>query len=220
MLLPIQYEKFSDAANMGLIGEACLTGLQSSYTEVVHGAAEKSPKQALHEDMAYACAESNEEKTDIDVFMDARHCWQKIPFMDIVCLGDRTHKAIRVVTISKEEEPISLKHKLHGVQKIYEYLDNQQCPVDIHAHDSGTSSVQLSLMSVCRVWHTVGSGHSPQRERRGQRHEDHTGPRRREGRNWYPQVADKAASVKTAVYYQVKKCKGKKQSSSETGSPT
>ena len=36
-----------------------------------------------------------------------------------------------------------------------------------------------------------------------------TTPKKMEGKTWHPQLTDKAASVKTAVYYQMKYCQGR-----------
>lgn len=57
-MLPIQYEKFCDAANIGVLGESYLNGLQPSYAGVVHAMAEKSQEQAMHEEIAYSHVES------------------------------------------------------------------------------------------------------------------------------------------------------------------
>ena len=51
-MLPVQYEKSCDAANMGVLGETYLSGLQSSYADVVHEAAEDSQKQALPKEIS------------------------------------------------------------------------------------------------------------------------------------------------------------------------
>ena len=71
---------------------------------------------------------------------DARHCWRRnAQFSDIVCKGDLSHKVLGVETISKDEDPCSQCHELAGVDKIYKYLDENDCPVLIYAHDNNSS---------------------------------------------------------------------------------
>ena len=137
-MLPIQYEKFCEAANIGVIGEKSLAALQKEYKDVVQNLAIQSTNEALQEEMAATVL--LQDKQSIDVIMDARHCWRaNARFTDVVCIGDITHKVLRVETVSKQEEPCSQRHELLGVKKIYNYLDNVACPVDIHCHDSSSS---------------------------------------------------------------------------------
>ena len=77
----------------------------------------------MFEELAYNYVETDMEKTGIDVIMDARHCWREnAMFTKVICLGDKTHKAIRVETVSKKQEAVSQKHELVGFKQIYRYL--------------------------------------------------------------------------------------------------
>ena len=142
--------------------------------------------------------------------MDAWHSWRKNAiFTDVVSLGDRTHKVIHVDTISKVEEPVS--------QSINYVVCNKQ--MNILTKSSVQSSYMLmTVPQQCLKYVTVDcaeSGtkmaldawHSGKGTARGMK-KITTGPKKLEGKTWHPQLTDKSASVKTAVYYQMKNCEG------------
>ena len=76
----------------------------------------------------------------INILTDARHSWRKnAKFSDVVCLGSRTHKVLKLETISKEDDFCSQRHELIGVKRIYQYFDSQSIAVKTHAHDNNSS---------------------------------------------------------------------------------
>ena len=64
-------------------------------------------------------AQKEDDLTGITILTDARHCWRKnAKFSDVVCIGNATHKVLKISTITKENDPSSQRHELIGVKKI------------------------------------------------------------------------------------------------------
>ncbi|CAC5407178.1 unnamed protein product [Mytilus coruscus] len=98
-MLPNQYSRFCQASNIGTIGETTMNSIFQKYAPVVSQLVKESYETALLEEIA-----SYEELQEgIDIVTDARHYFTKKNSMytDKICLGARTHKVLRVETISK-----------------------------------------------------------------------------------------------------------------------
>ena len=106
-MLPNQLEKFCTEGGVGLLGVKYLDHLQSTYSKVVEGLAAKSTEEAMHGEIA--SEEANESCAEgINILTHARHCWRKnAKSSDVVCLGQRTHKVLRVETVTKSVEKSS-----------------------------------------------------------------------------------------------------------------
>ena len=135
-MLPVQYRKFCEAANLGMLGDKSIAEMQKTYGEVVEKLVVTSQDDALLEEMAATSLKCEGVAEGIDILTDARHCWRKnARFSDIVCIGDKTHKVLKVETVSKEDERCSQKHELLGVKRVYKYLEDKDCNVVTHSHD-------------------------------------------------------------------------------------
>ena len=219
-ILPVQYERFCNAATVGVLGEKYLGEVQSIYGDIVKKLAEESQHDALLHEIGQTVLSSLSDNTDddestcdggLDILTDARHCWRKnARFSDVVCLGDRTHKVLRVETISKNDDPCSQRHELLGVQRIYNYLDSVDCTVRTHAHDNNASVTkyireeQPGTESSKDTWHaTKGIARDAKKIT--------AGPASQEGKTWHGELSDKAASIKTHSYWAMKNCEGNAQ---------
>ena len=86
------------------------------------------------------------------------------------------------------------------------YLNEKCCPVNNHTHDDNavvSKLVQLRGDTTDNkdTWHLTKN---IARELR----KITCGPRRLEGKQWHPELSDKAASIKTHLYWSMKNCKG------------
>lgn len=210
-MLPIQYNKLCQEAHLGCLGEEYLENIlkddTTSYLAVAQSLSLESTVDALQEEIAWEemCGGAQD---GINIVTDARHCWRKnARFSDVVCLGQKTNKVIRVETISKKDDTCSQRHELVGVKRIYDYLDKQQCPVKTHAHDNNASVAKYireersPTESSKDTWHaTKGIARDAKKIS--------SGPRSQENKTWHPQLSDKAASIKTHIYYTMKNCNG------------
>ena len=204
-ILPEHYEKFCTAAGIGFLGDAYLATIQPDYCELVNELAGKSEEQALRLEIAMSVG--SELNGGIGIMTDARHCWRRnAQFSDIVCIGDLSHKVLRVETISKDEDPCSQRHELAGVDKIYKYLDENDCPVLIHAHDNNSSVTKYvrergDTENANDTWHLTKGIAKGAKKIAG-------GSKKTHGIDWHWELKDKAASIKTHIFWCMKNCQG------------
>lgn len=75
-----------------------------------------------------------------ELITDARHGWRKNAAQsDIVALGNVTHKAVAVETVTRTDERISQRHELVGVKNMYKTFDSENIQIRIHGHDRNSS---------------------------------------------------------------------------------
>ena len=178
-----------------------MNSFEETYRQAVHEVAEESQKDALYLEIA-----STEDIDDgIDIMTDARHCWRSnAKFSDVVCLGEKTHKVLKIETVSKSEDPCSGRHEMVGTKKIYKYLDDECVPVRIHAHDNNSSVVKFIREERQPTRNGNDTWHATKNAVKNMRKNMTKG----EGRaKWYKdQISDKVASIKTHLYYSIKTC--------------
>lgn len=201
-ILPNQYHRVCEGAKFGKLSETSFEKISESYVTVVDHLARASEEHAIQEEIASG------ELDGIDILTDARHCWRKnAKFSDVVCLGNITHKVLRLETISKYDDPCTQRHELIGVERIYNHLDTQGCPVKVHCHDSNASVSKFiktnrnPTVSTLDTWHATKN--ISKRMAKITR-----GPKKQSGISWHPELADKAASIKTHVYHSMKNSNG------------
>ncbi|VDI76549.1 Hypothetical predicted protein [Mytilus galloprovincialis] len=205
-ILPNQYSRFCQASNIGTIGETTLNSIFQKYAPVVSQLVKESYETALLEEIA-----SYEELQEgIDIVTDARHGTRKNSmYTDVVCLGARTHKVLRVETISKVDCTSAQKHELIGTERIYEYFknlrDEYEVKIRVHCHDRNTSVNKFIRINGIDTESTNDTWHATKNIAK----EIKTicsGPRYKEGQTWHPELSDKAASIKTHLYWAMKNC--------------
>ncbi|CAC5408268.1 unnamed protein product [Mytilus coruscus] len=135
-ILPNKYSRFCQASKISSIGETTLNSIFQKYSPVVSRLVNESYDTVLLEETAF-CEELQE---GIDSITDARHGTRKNSiYTDVVCLGSRTHKVLRVETISKVDCTIAQKHELIGTERIYDYFKNlkyeYEVKLRVHCHD-------------------------------------------------------------------------------------
>ena len=210
-MLPNQYHKFCNTSEIGNLNEKYLSELQKTYSLVVKQEHDKSIALAMQEEIAFTAASVDEPEDVLDgigIITDARHCWRKnAKFSDVVCLGNCTHKVLRTETIGRDDDPCSQRHELAGIRRIYDYLDDNDCPVKIHAHDNNSSVIKFvreersPTINANDTWHLTKSLAKQARKIT-------TGPASTMGKTWHEKLSDKAAAIKTHVFHSMKNCDG------------
>ncbi|CAC5406120.1 unnamed protein product [Mytilus coruscus] len=194
------------ASNIGTIGETTLNSIFQKYAPEVSQLVKESYETALLEETA-----SYEELQEgIDIVTDARHGTRKNSmYTDVVCLGARTHKVLRVETISEVDCTSAQKHELIGTERIYEYFknlrDEYEVKIRVHCHDRNTSVNKFIRINRIDTESTNDTWHATKNIAK----EIKTicsGPRYKEGQTWHPELSDKAASIKTHLYWAMKNC--------------
>jgi hypothetical protein len=73
---------------------------------------------------------------NIHVITDAWHGWRKnAQDTSVVTIGERSHKVLNCVHVTKVDDPVSQRHEIIGTRKIYDDLENRDISVNIHTHD-------------------------------------------------------------------------------------
>ena len=180
--------------------------MMHSYTLAVENVAVTSKIKALQDEIAMTAAllQDDEQLTGINIVTDARHCWRKnAKFSDVVCLGNATNKCIRVSTVTKNDDPSSQRHELVGVRRIYDYLDLNDCPVNVHAHDNNNQITKFvreersPTQNAIDTWHmTKGIAKAAKKFTCGFKSTRRT--------VWHEELSDKAAAIKTHTFYSMK----------------
>lgn len=208
-ILPNQLQKMCSEAKIGQIGEKYLDSLMHAghYIDTVTELKQQSFEDSVLEEIAAEEFYSESGEDGINILSDARHCWRKnARFSDVVCIGQRTHKVLFAATISKEDDFITQRHELIGVKRIYEYFDNQAVQVKNHAHDNNASvtnyvkTYRWPTENAKDTWHaTKGISRDIKKITSGAAY--------KEGKEWFKDLADKSASIRTHLYWCMKNCK-------------
>ena len=215
-ILPGQYIKICNEARIGEMGQkylnTLLTGNQtfSGYNCVVKNLSKESTDNAIREETLLTEMENEDPNVPkgLSIYTDARHCWRKnAKFSDIVAMGQRTHKILRVETVSKQDEICSQKHELLGTKRIYQYFDEQNVQIEKHEHDNNASVTKFvrderhPTINSRDTWHATKGLVAKIRKIT-------TGPRNLEGLKWHSELSDKAAAMKTYIFWSMKYCGG------------
>lgn len=210
-ILPNQYLRLCETSDIGVMGSSYLDQLVSDidtgYYTTVKNMATESMSDALLQEIA-AQEWVDPVRGGINILTDARHCWRKnAKFSDVVCLGNLTHQVLQVETVTKDDDKVSQRHELLGIKKIYTNFDSQDVPIITHAHDNNASVTKFvreerePTENAKDTWHVTKTITKEARKVT-------TGSLANEGKLWHPELSDKAASIRTHIYYSMKNCHG------------
>ncbi|XP_070190600.1 uncharacterized protein [Littorina saxatilis] len=198
-----QYQRIVEAAGIGKLGDDYVSNVFSVYKDCVARQVSDSTYDALLEELVLY------EDGGISILTDARHGTRKNSrYSDIVCLGAQSHKVLHVSVVSRTDEPCAQKHELIGTKRVYDYLDGQEdgsVHIRVHCHDRNATvnkwvrDNRPDTTSTNDTWHAAKNVAKEVRT-------VCTGPRYQEGKTWHPELSDKAASIKTHMYWSMKNC--------------
>ena len=67
-------------------------------------------------------------KLDLMKMTDARHGWRKnAKDSSVVAIGEKTHKVLQCVHITKQDDIVPQKNEAKGTEKIYQYFTEKMC---------------------------------------------------------------------------------------------
>ena len=208
-LLPSQFERFSSC--MGFTSfDATVKLIESDYRKSVDEEAKVSCEVAIIEEINSAF----EREGVIDIMTDARHGHRKnAKDTNVVCIGQSTHKVLKDIHVTKDEDPCTQRHELLGTKKVYEYFDSNlpfiSGPVNVHAHaHDRNSSVnkfirdeRIEVINQNDTWH---AGKSVEKAI----NKIARGPKKLHGKTWHEEITDQVLSVRTHVQYAIRRCGG------------
>lgn len=210
-ILPNQFNRLSSAAGIGCLGESYINEVFSKYSNVVGEMTEEACDLAIKSEI-----QSNAGEEFIDILTDARHGTRKNSYhTDVVCIGANTHRVLKTVHVTKKDSQSSQKHELIGTQKLYDYFDryiykDKSIQVRLHCHDKNASVNKFIKTERSGTTSTNDTWHGTKNLTK-QVKTVCSGPKYKEGSTWHQELSDKAASIKTHVYWAMKNCDGNEE---------
>ena len=206
-----QYERFCDGSMFGKCPETSFNNLHDLYCDITEELTKDSITEArqMEEVLTIQEAEENDvEYGGINILTDARHSTRRnAKQSDIIALGNKTHRVVGAITVTKDDDSVSQRHELYGVKKLYESFEDYGLAINIHGHDRN-ASVNKYLQKVRpNVENANDTWHAAKGVTKMLKSVTH-GPMKHHGITWHEELKDKAASIKTHVYYAMKTCHG------------
>jgi len=207
-LLPNQVERISQVLGFSKISVETATNCEEKYQDIVHKEKEYSCEDALMSEIG----SSFDDDGEIGIMTDARHGWRRnAKDTNVICIGQKTHKVIKDIYVTKSDDPVTQRHEMLGTKKLYEYFDSNiesiGGPVLIksHAHDrnlSVNSFVKKERNGTCNQNDTWHAAKSVEKEISAVS----KGPKSKHGITWHEELSDKVQSVRTHVQYSIRNC--------------
>lgn len=218
-MLPVHYTRLCSESRIGCIDKKVRNSMSKRHAVIIGNECMASIENAILEETAMY--EDLEETVDmegedgaivtlnrhpgIDIMTDARHGWRKnAKDSSVVAVGEKTHKVLQCIHVTKKDDPVTQRHETFGTKKIYDNL-LQYSDINIHVHDRN-----LSVNNVCKeygfqnqndTWHAVKSLKSSLKT-------ICTGPKYKHGKTWHEQLYDKLEPVATHVHWAIRNCQG------------
>ena len=208
-LLPSQYERFVEAANMGSLSFHKRNLFSQDFEKCINLEYNKCIESARFEEMAFSSIESDTQQP-ITILTDARHGWRKNTHdSSVVAIGEITHKVLACEHITKNDNPIPQKHELIGCKRIAESLDKDDIEVGVWVHDCNTTidKYVTQLQDVTNqneTWHGI-------KNLKKEISKVVSGAKTNEGKTWHRQLCDKVLPIATHAQYSMRNCGGDAQ---------
>lgn len=206
-----QYERFCDGAMLGKCPETLFINTHDMYCDATEVLTKESITEARQEEEISSIQEAEEngiEYGGINIITDARHSTRRnAKQSDIIALGNKTHRVVGAVTVTKDDDSISQCHELYGVKKLYKDFEDYGLTINIHGHDRNASVNKYLRTSRPNVENANDTWHAAKGVAKQLKTVTH-GPMKQHGITWHEELKDKAASIKTHVFYAMKTCNG------------
>ena len=112
-MLPSHYSKFCNAAGIGILLVEKRDTFFKMYKKFVQEEYEDSCNTAILEEVGLY-----EILDGIDIITNARHGWIKnAQDTSVVAIGEKSHKVINCVHVTKADDHVSQRHEKIGTQK-------------------------------------------------------------------------------------------------------
>ena len=199
-MLPVHYTRFSKASGFGVISKSKRKTFLQSYGDSLQTVYNNSLEESLHLEIG-----SYDELDGIDIMTDARHGWRKnAKDSSVLALGEKTHKVLQCIHVTKADDIVSQRHELKGTQKIYENFDSKDVTIKVHTHDRNLSINKLAKSRPMTTnqndcWHGVKSLKKALKV-------VSSGPKYKEGKTWFDQLYDKAEPIATHIHWAMRNC--------------
>ena len=204
-MLPVHYTRFANASGTGVISKTQRKKFSQEYSGSLLSVYDNSLQESLHLEIG-----SYEDLDGIDIMTDARHGWRRnAKDSSIVAIGNKSHKVLQCVHITKADDMVSQRHELKGTERIYEHFESKDVTVKVHTHDRNMSVNKLVKSRAMTTnqndcWHGVKSLKKAMQA-------VSSGPKYKEGRSWFKQLSDKVEPVATHFHWVIRNCQNDTQ---------
>ena len=209
-MLPCHYMRFVTSAGIGLIGSPKRRQFLNDFQNFIHEEYHSSIEVGLLQEIAsYEINEDNPELWQgIDIMTDARHGWRKnAKDSSVVAIGDKSHKVLQCVHITKETDHVTQRHEKLGTEKIYEFLEGKDVNIRVHAHDRNMAINKMvrehspPVINQNDTWHGAKSVKKAISAIA-------SGPKYKHGKTWHYELSDKVEAIVTHVHWAMHNCDG------------
>lgn len=201
-MLPSHYTRFSNGSGLGCINWSRRKQFFELYKNSVEAEYKDSIQDSLHEEIG-----SYEDLDGINILTDARHGWRKnAKDTSVVAIGEKSHKILDCVHVTKQQDPVSQRHERIGTEAIYDNFTSQDVTIKIHSHDRNLSINKFikdteETTNQNDLWHSVKSLKKSLKN-------ISSGSRKSEGFTWSEQLVDKTEPIATHIHWAVRHCEG------------
>ena len=211
----VQYDSVVNAAGMGAIDHKVFDAAMPTYGPVVQDLTVESMDNALLEEIAEnydpeVVPIEQEVEPGITIVTDARHGHRRnANDCDVVAIGALTHKVIKTIHVTKDDDPCSQRHEMYGTQKLYEHFDTclggDGVHIRCHGHDANASVNKYirvhrkGTMGQNDTWHGGKNVLKLIKTVAG-------GSQRSKGTTWHEELSDKVVCTKINVQHAIRNC--------------
>ena len=137
--------------------------------------AKESIKDAINEELTTEVLKAEENDVPfygINIMTDARHDWRRNAAQsDVVAIGQTHHRVVGLAVVTRQDDPVSQRHEIRGVENLYQHFDENDTSINIHGHDRNASVNKYLAV------------HQPQVT-------NASGPQKYMGVTWHPHLSD------------------------------
>lgn len=206
-----QYKRICDSANIGIVPESAFESHHNLYCSMTEDLAKESIKDAINEEVTAEVLKAEENDVPfygINIMTDARHGWRRNAAQsDVVAIGQTHHRVVGLAVVTRQDDPVSQRHEIRGVENLYQHFDENDTSINIHGHDRNASVNKYLAVHQPQVTNANDTWHASKGVTKEMK-KIASGPKKYMGVTWHPDLSDKVASIKTHTYYAMKNCQG------------
>jgi hypothetical protein len=194
-ILPIQLQRFCEAAGIGYSGVRARQQLLRLYK----GCVDEEYDESIQEALVIETAMSEDLTEGISVMSDARHGWRKnAKDTSIVLIGEKSHKVIKHKLITKQDDHVSQRHETLGTVQLLDEMNDKNIGINVWIHDRNMSiNKALKTRGISNqndIWHAIKSLKKKLKQ-------VSSGAKMHHGKTWHFELDDKVESVANHAQY-------------------
>ena len=123
-----------------------------------------------------------------------------------MAIGEKPHKVLQCVHITKQDDLVSQGHETKGTERIYQYFTDKDVSVKVHTHDRNMSVNKMVknanfTLNQNDSWYGVKSIKKALKSISSR-------PKYKEEQTWFEQLSDKEEPIATHFHWAIRNCVG------------